>query len=136
MADRSHGVDTRHQEKAHTHANAWTPAVDIAAVGDQLVICADLAGVKEDDLDITYSPPELTIAGQRRTDLGQNQQAVHHTRELSRGRFRRTFTLPQGISREDVDLTLAEGLLTITVNGYGQAGDRRRLAVNSRRPRT
>ena len=121
MRETMHGGQggSQHATRSRTHVDAWTPAVDIAATDQQLVIRSELAAVADDDLDITYSPPALAIAGERSMPSTRDEggeELVHHTRELNRGQFRRSITLPEGINRDDILVELHHGLLTITAH--------------------
>ena len=134
MRETMHGGQgsSQHAAQSRTHVDAWTPAVDIAATDQQLVIRAELAAVAEDDLDITFSPPTLTIAGERSmpsTRDGDGEELVHHTRELNRGRFRRSITLPEGINRDDIVVELRHGLLTITAHRPNRPNNTSPLSV-------
>src|SRR3712207_8000800 len=40
------------EDQRRTHATAWVPTTDIFAKGDDLVIRCELAGVRQDDIDI------------------------------------------------------------------------------------
>ncbi|KIH99552.1 hypothetical protein LP52_06625 [Streptomonospora alba] len=120
MSDEMHsrGHD---QTEARSHVNAWTPLLDIAASGDQLIIHADLAGVDAEDVEVTYTAPTLSIAGERRLRDGAPHQGDYHTKELSWGRFRRNVTLPEGVREGDIAVTLSQGLLRVTVERYTRA---------------
>lgn len=131
ISDRAHGIDSSGETEARSHVNAWTPSVDIAAVDDQLLIYAQLAGVAEQDIEVTYSAPHLTMAGHRRLPDSAAQQASYYAKELSWGRFRRTITLPEGICPQDVTVTFTHGLLCITVHRYSRAEGPTHLDINS-----
>lgn len=130
MTDRMRDGGSRSETEPRSHVNAWTPSMDIAAIKDELVIYAELAGVDDEDVEVTYSAPILTIAGQRRLQDGEAQQATYHTKELSWGRFRRSFTLPQGVQRGDITVALNRGLLAVTVHRYAQTENSAQLAIN------
>src|SRR3712207_7474023 len=50
------------EEGPRTHATAWVPTTDIFARGDDLIIRCELAGVHQDDIDISLSNGVLTIS--------------------------------------------------------------------------
>ena len=52
----------------------FTPRVDILENEDELLLFADLPGVKEDDVDIRFENGELTLHARRpATDVGPGQ---------------------------------------------------------------
>ena len=130
ISDHMHGLDSQPETEARSHANAWVPSVDIAVFGDQLVIYAGLSGVEEQDIEVSFVEPYLTIAGQRRLRDGEHELFSYYTKELSWGRFRRSIVLAQGVHSDDIAVAFAEGLLRITVYRYTQAEGAAQLPVN------
>jgi HSP20 family protein len=54
-----HGVEAVER----THASAWVPPTDILALGDDLVVRVELAGVDPEDIDLRFSHGVLTVSG-------------------------------------------------------------------------
>ena len=52
----------------------WSPAVDVFERGDNLEIKVDLAGVKQEDVDVSVSNDTLHIKGERRPENGVKEQ--------------------------------------------------------------
>lgn len=124
--DRVHGVaDTRPhaQSESRTHVDAWYPCADIAAADNHLIITMELAGVVEEDIDINYNAPTLTVSGIRRPVEDDQRQFTYHTRECQWGRFRRSITLPSGVQRSDLSVAFNRGLLTVTARRCGAEQD-------------
>lgn len=114
-----HG-DKEPQHGARTHASAWVPAADIYAVGGNLVIRCELAGLRREDVDVSVSSGVLTISGDRHSELDENK-VTWYTRERTYGRFRRTMVLPEGITGDDVTAHYENGLLEITIQSGAAA---------------
>src|SRR3954467_11097771 len=68
------------------------PGINVYAHQDEIVITAELPGVKEDDLDITVHRDTVTLRGQRPDQLDGAQG--YHRRERRSSPFGRTFSLP------------------------------------------
>ena len=102
------------EEGRRTHATAWVPTTDIFAVGDDLVIRCELAGVERDDVEISLSGGALTIDGERR---GEPETTEYYARERYYGHFRRRLKLPEGIDGSNVSASFENGLLEVTVQG-------------------
>lgn len=132
--DLQHGPSSAGQTQPRSHVDAWIPSADIAAVNEQLVIYVALPGVNRDEVEVTYTAPTLTIAGQRHLQVGDERQATYHTKELSWGRFRRSFTLPDGIGSEDLRVAFTGGLLIITVAHYADTEDPAQLSISGDQP--
>jgi HSP20 family protein len=129
----SRGYDQAHQARMRTHATAWVPATDIFAREGDLVIRVELAGVHPEDVEITFSQGILTVAGQRLTELGAADEDSFFVRERPYGAFRRSVTLPAGISENDISAEFVDGLAEITVAGGASAADTQRIELRHER---
>ncbi|WP_165498646.1 Hsp20/alpha crystallin family protein [Streptomonospora litoralis] len=129
MSDDMHS--RRHEDtRAWAHATAGTLPVDIAASDDQLVVYADLAGVDWEDVDVTFSAPDLVISGVRRLRDGESHPSGRDAEELCWGRFRRDITLPDGVRQADIEVTLSRGLLRVAVDRSTAGADSEQLQVD------
>ena len=116
MARMREYFETGREERRRTHATAWVPTTDIFAEGDDLVIRCELAGVHREDIDIELTGDTLTISGERRSEL--DEEEIHfYTRERSFGHFRRSMNLPEGIDASDISADFQDGMLQVTVRG-------------------
>jgi HSP20 family protein len=134
----AHGREHGHEDRKRTHASAWVPATDIFAVGEDLVIRVEVAGLRPEDVDITFSQAVLTVSGERRTELGAGEEATFYIRERFYGAFRRAITLPEGTNDDQITAEFHNGLVEITVRGAagGRAPKRIELRDRSSDPTT
>jgi HSP20 family protein len=94
---------------------AWTPAVDIYHVEDkEIVLKAELPGLRREDIDVSVENSTLTIRGQRRRDEGVAEEAYHRV-ERQYGAFARSFTLPAALDTGAVRADYRDGVLTVRV---------------------
>jgi HSP20 family protein len=105
-----HGVEAAER----THASAWVPATDILAIGDNLVIRIELAGVDPEEVDLRFSHGVLTVSGTRSAGP-DDQEAQFYIRERFYGEFRRVITLPDGTEPDQITAEFDDGLVQITV---------------------
>jgi HSP20 family protein len=117
------------EDQRRTHATAWVPTTDIFAVGDDLVIRCELAGVGPDDVEISLSEGALTIDGER---TGAPETDDYYARERYYGHFRRRMKLPEGIDGDDISASFENGLLEITVKGGAHHPEPERIRITSR----
>jgi HSP20 family protein len=94
----------------------WAPAVDVLTKDDNLVIRAELPGLKQDDVDITLQNGVLTISGEHKIDE-EEDRGNYHVRERRYGSFRRTMTLPEGTDESKVHARFEDGVLEVSVEG-------------------
>jgi len=111
------------------HSDAWNPTTDILAVGSDLLIRCELAGVVADDLEISLSHGVLAIVGERRH--GSETADDFYVQERHYGRFRREITLPEGVRDDHLDAELRDGVLEIVVRGAAGATGPSRIQVRS-----
>ena len=80
------GHEHGQEDRQRTHATAWVPATDIFAKDGDLVMRIEVAGLRPDDVDITFSGGVLTVSGTRRTELGTGGENSFYIRSASTGR--------------------------------------------------
>ena len=90
------------------------PAINLTEDKDHFYVRAELPGVKSDELDIQATANGLSISGERKMEV-QQENVRYHRRERESGKFSRMVGLPAEIDADGVSATLKDGLLTISV---------------------
>jgi HSP20 family protein len=103
---------------------AWTPSVDIYENKDQVVIEAELPGMKPEDVNISIENNVLTIQGERKFEK-QEESDNYHRIERRYGSFTRSFTLPPTVNPDEVKAEFDNGLLRVTLAKREEAKPRR-----------
>ena len=87
-------------------------AVDVYQTPSEIVIKTMIAGVKQEDLDVSITRDMVTIKGKREetNDIACND---YFHKELYWGSFSRTIILPQEIDVDESDAVNKNGLLII-----------------------
>lgn len=93
----------------------WMPPIEVAQRGDELVICADLPGVRIEDVQIEIDHDKLSIEGERRELTRQAQVAGYRRSERAYGRFHRMIPLPPGADADAAKASMRDGVLEITM---------------------
>lgn len=103
----------------------WSPLVDLEEHDDVYVLEAELPGVKREDVDIELVGNELAITGEvkEKERTGVVRRRTRHT-----GRFDYRITLPEQVEAEQIEASLAEGVLTVRVPKSERA-QRKKIAV-------
>lgn len=117
----------RQQEDAPTR---WAPALDVLQEDGDIVVKAELPGVKLEDVDITLHNGVLTISGERRADE-QREGSGYYVRERRYGSFRRSMSLPQGIDESKINARFDGGVLEVRVSGAAAVEEPRRIQIES-----
>src|SRR5439155_21406466 len=66
----------------------WTPQVETFRRGDNLVVRADLPGLKKDDVNVEIDNGMLTISGERHSER-EDDQGDYYRSERTYGQFYR-----------------------------------------------
>ncbi len=106
----------------------WAPAVDVAAKDGNLVIRAELPGVKPEDVDISLHGNVLTISGERKAEQ-EEERGGYYIRERRYGSFSRGFSLPQGTDESKVHARFENGVLEVTVEGAAVVTEPKRIQI-------
>lgn len=92
---------------------AWAPLVDMYETGDDLVVVAELPGVKEQDIRLAVTGDVLTLRGERGSDATASEASSQYRSERWFGRFERMVALPIPVQADRIKATYREGLLTV-----------------------
>lgn len=111
------GPGARVGPRAYPALNAWEDAHSI-------VVEAELPGFRIEDIELTLTGGDLTIAGKREpapTEAG----SAFIRRERAAGRFSRTIRIGAELDGEKVSASMTNGVLTITLPKAASARPRR-----------
>ncbi len=103
---------------------AWNPSVDIYENKDQIVLEAELPGMKQEDFDLSIENNVITLRGERHFEKNDDTDNYHRV-ERSYGAFTRSFTLPQTVSGEGATAEYSNGVLRVTLPKREEAKPRR-----------
>lgn len=93
---------------------AWQPPADVYEGEDSVVVQVELAGVKEDDIDITLFADHLAVSGVRQSRVPA-ERAAYHLAGILYGQFRVEVPIVATIQREAVEASCEDGMLTIVL---------------------
>lgn len=94
----------------------WMPQIEVHERDNQLVVRADLPGMKKGDVDIDVINDTLVIQGERRHEHREGGEGKGYFRsERSYGRFYRAIPLPEGVDEDQVKAHFRDGVLEVTV---------------------
>ena len=108
---------------------AWNPSVDIYENKDQIVLEAELPGMKQEDFELTVENNVITLRGERQFEKKEDSDNYHRV-ERSYGSFTRSFTLPQTVSAEGATAEYSNGVLRVTLPKREET-KARRIQVNN-----
>ncbi|NOQ46822.1 MAG: Hsp20 family protein [Desulfobulbaceae bacterium] len=89
-----------------------SPSVDIFEEGGEVVVKAEIPGMKKEDIDVTITENSLTIAGEKKQEEKVEKKDYHRI-ERSYGSFSRCFRLPENVDGTKAKASFKEGLLEV-----------------------
>ena len=92
----------------------WAPAVDVYDSKDNILVKADLPGLKKEEIDVTIHDNTLTIKGEKTQDEEVTEDDYVRT-ERFYGSFHRTITLPSDVDSTKAKAEYKNGTLELTL---------------------
>jgi HSP20 family protein len=86
------------------------PHVDVSETDSQYKVCAELPGLDEKDVEVTFADGVLTLKGEKRLEEDTAQYS-----ERWAGVFERQMVLGDAVDPDNVKATFKKGVLTVTL---------------------
>ena len=102
----------------------FSPPVDIIQDENQMVLKAELPGVKNEDIEVSVHDDRLTLKGAKRSEIENNEEPYQYV-ERRYGEFARTFQLPATVDADKIRAQFKDGVLTVTLPVAEQAKPKR-----------
>ena len=121
----ANGPGTRQVPADDTRAVTVTPRVDVLETEDELLVLADVPGVKAGDVDIRFENGELTVHARREPSHADMPRAGWESEVTS---YFRSFRVTEQIAADRIEAELRNGVLTLHLPKV-EAVKPRRIAV-------
>ena len=92
----------------------WAPSIDVAETDEEIVVTAELPGVKQEEVDITIADDVLILKGEKKEEKEVKEKNYHRI-ERSYGSFQRSISLPTGTEASKAKATYKDGILSVTI---------------------
>ena len=105
------------QPSGFSPLDAFRPAVNLYETRTAFLVCVDLAGMNENDIEVFLDKGSVIIRGRRHSPLppdGARALAVH-LMEIDHGSFCRTIEVPATVDQEHIAANYQVGMLWITL---------------------
>lgn len=109
-----------------TRAVTFTPRVDIVETENELLLFADLPGVKPADVDVRFENGELTVHGRAAPRHAGGDYLFY---EYGVGDFHRAFAITPDVDASRISAELKQGVLTVHLP-KSEAVKPRKIAVS------
>lgn len=94
--------------------SGWSPSIDISESDSELVVSAEVPGVKPEDIDIEIDDSKLVVSGEKRQENEEKGDNYYRV-ERSYGSFKRVFALPPNVDSSSVKASSKDGVLRISI---------------------
>jgi HSP20 family protein len=114
-------------ELANSRERSWTPAIDVVRDNGNLVVHADVPGIKPDEVKIEVEDDILTVSGAH--EETKEEKKKHYVRRERRyGSFSRSIALPAGFDAKQIKATTHDGVVEVTIP-LAQEAKKQRIAI-------
>lgn len=96
------------------YAGMEFPPIIVSANEDNVIVRAELPGIKVGDLDVQVANDILTIKGERKPNV-DSSKVTYLRRERPYGTFARSIVLPERVGVEGVLASYKNGVLIVTL---------------------
>jgi HSP20 family protein len=90
------------------------PSVDIFEEGDNVVVKAELPGIRKEDIDVNMNDNTVSISGEKKKEE-KVKRNNYYREERSYGTFTRSFRLPTEVQTDKAKASFKEGILEIRI---------------------
>lgn len=105
------------------------PKVDILDHDNDIEVQAALPGVKKEDLNVSINNQTITIRSSTKEEKKEEEKGKYFRREISRGEFQRTLSLPDNVDGDKAKASFKDGILKVTIP-KSEKGKRKSIEIN------
>jgi len=91
----------------------WRPLADIRESTEIMTIKIELAGVREEDIEVTLYEDALVVSGERQDDPERSENLYYHEAQIRYGPFRVEVLILSPIDREGTKTRYENGFLWV-----------------------
>lgn len=89
-------------------------AVDVYEEKGNVITKMSLPGMKPEDVEVSIKENTLMVSG-RREEEKETKDKEYYSKEIRRGTFSRSITLPTSVQADKAEAKFADGMLMITI---------------------
>jgi len=104
--------------------NVSTPKVDVIENDDNVVVKAEMPGMKPEEVDVRVEGNLLTLHGEHKEEHDQ-KEGQYHVREMRQASFHRVLPLPTDVDPDKAKAEFDNGVLRLTLPKHENAKPKR-----------
>ena len=92
------------------------PKIDVSETEKEIQVTAELPGLEEKDVEVTFADGTLTIAGERKTEKEEkDDEKTFYVKERSYGSFKRMLAIGDDVEEGKIKAEFKNGVLTVVL---------------------
>jgi HSP20 family protein len=99
---------------------AWGPPLDVEETDKEVIVRAEIPGVKADELELSIHDNALVISGEKKESEEKKEKGYFY-QERRFGSFRREVPLPSAVDAENVEAEYRDGVLHVKLHKAQEA---------------
>jgi len=92
----------------------WVPLVDVRETDKEIIVHAELPGVKKEEVKLEVRDNRLIVSGERKQERKEEGERFHRI-ERTYGKFLRMLALPSGVDPSNICANFENGVLEVVV---------------------
>jgi HSP20 family protein len=92
----------------------WLPATDVSETPEAVTLRLEVPGLSRDQIRIAVENNTLTVRGEKTQETSSENETFRRT-ERSFGSFERSFSLPAYVDTDNVQASMQDGVLSVTL---------------------
>jgi HSP20 family protein len=105
-------------------AFAFAPAIEVIENENELVLTAELPGLKPEEVTVEVENNVLTLKGEKKAEF-EKEDTRYHIWERSYGAFERMIPLPRTVKADAIVAKFENGILRVTLPKVAEAKGRK-----------
>ncbi len=94
--------------------DGWAPAVDVSENENEILVKADLPGLRKEDITVSLNDGVLTIKGERKYE-DEKKEKNYHRIERAYGVFERSFNVGNSVDAAKIKANYKDGVLDLVL---------------------
>ena len=106
----------------------WSPPIEITERNGKFEVCAELPGLRKEDVKVELTPEGLVISGERKHEREERQEGVYRS-ERRYGSFCRTIAIPEEAQIDQAKAKFEDGMLKVSIPVPASQRRRRQIPI-------
>ena len=102
------------KEREGRKSAVWAPSVDVKETDKEVLVKADLPGIKKEDIEVSVDKDQLVIKGERKMEKEEKEKDYVRV-ERSYGSFYRSFNIGVPVNEDEIKADYKNGVLEINL---------------------